>query len=389
MTKRTLLGVAVISLGALPIACGGESGGAGGSGGTAGTGGSGPVDPSTYEGFLAARIQRWCEQVMTCPIPNDDQLGARAVLQTTARCEQFYGEIVARSQSYSDLEAAVASGRTRFHADRAATCLASAAGCTEYAFSETGACATVLEGTFAIGQACNTQYDCVPGSYCAADDYSCPGTCAAQKAPGSPCEFDYECDTSAGPAVCDWLLDVPVCVTRPQQAGAVVGEACGVLPSGTRMACADGLWCDGASGICQTPIPIGTACTDIDAPCAGLAFCIDDGTTEMCRNVSVNRAGQPCDGQSGLPTRVCDPLASLLCVNGLCEVAGNGSEGSRCVPGDMGELSCQRGLYCDSNLDPAVCVRLQPAGTACSGSPQCAGSCDYVTHTCVDRYCGL
>ena len=70
-------------------------------------------------------------------------------------------------------------------------------------------------------------------------------------------------------------------------------------------------------------------------------------------------------------------------------MAGDGSLGSRCLPSNLGELSCQRGMYCTRDTDPPSCMAVEPPGSACSGSRDCTLSCDTATLTCADRYCGV
>ena len=103
--------------------------------------------------------------------------------------------------------------------------------------------------------------------------------------------------------------------------------------------------------------------------------------------------GAPCDEEGGIPARMCDPLANLGCVGGICEYLGDGSDGSGCIPNDWGDTTCQPGLYCDYAWNdptvPAVCRPLRSVGEPCSGSGVCEVACDYATGTCTDRYCAL
>ena len=156
--------------------------------------------------------------------------------------------------------------------------------------------------------------------------------------------------------------------------------------------CAAGLWCDGpynGRGVCRNPIPIGEPCFDVDHPCLGIAICNADDLSDTCQSVEITyEAGGPCDEGTAIQARMCDPLAGLTCVVGVCEVVGDGTEGSRCLPEDEEELSCERGLYCSTETDPPTCQALRPAGADCADSSACMFSCDFGNRMCTDRFCG-
>jgi hypothetical protein len=206
---------------------------------------------------------------------------------------------------------------------------------------------------------------------------------------GATCDSSIECDSNGGYAECDSSVTPSVCIVRLVRHGSALGEACGVQANGERVVCQGQLWCDGpfnGVGVCRAPIPVGSANTDADAPCEGLA--LQDSVTNTCQEVIVtDQIGGACDPVSGIPLHMCDPLANLICVAGSCELAGDGLENSRCVPGDLGDASCQLGFYCDRDTD--VCLPLKASGMPCSSAQECEIDCDFGTNTCVDQYCGI
>lgn len=352
-----------------------------------------PMNVSNYQQYVTEQIRVLCEYTMNCPMSNDDQLSARVKFQSTERCETYYGEMFSRWPNYVDLQRSVESGRIIFDSEQAAEFLSMAYGCGMGTLDTIHSYRAILQGTIAEGEPCYRNEECAGASYCEGGFRSCPGTCIPRKPAGSECDFDDECDDSTGFAECDRGMETGVCVIRPLRNDAQEHEPCGLLETGERVYCASGLWCNGpyhGVGVCRSPIPIGDPCVDIDHPCDGLAFCGADDVNETCQSVTITyEAGGPCDEGGGIRPRMCDPLAGLFCVSGTCELVGDGSENSRCLPGDENELSCQRGLYCSSETDPPTCVPLLPPGSECTGSPGCTFSCDDTTRTCTDRYCGV
>jgi len=371
-------GVAFGCCALLALACGGSDGATPGAGGSA----SNSPTAMTWSDYFSTVIDRWCTQILTCPYPNDDQLGARAVLRTPERCRAHYEAVWSRSNYWRDF---TESGRIVLDVEKANACFALGVQCA----SDT-ICTEALVGTVPVGAQCFRNEDCVAGAYCAGELASCPGVCTAKKSPGEPCEWDSECSGATGTARCNTSVDPWVCEVHPIRGGATLGQPCGIVPSGDRVWCTDELWCDGpfdGQGTCAAPIPIGQACDDGDLPCAGLGFCGADNVNATCQEVSISQVGGPCDTAGGITAQVCDPLANLICVAGQCELAGDGGDGSRCVSGDLGDASCQVGYYCDWDTD--TCLPFKTAGAQCSSSQECAVSCNFETNLCSDQYCGL
>ena len=359
-----------------------------------GGGASAPRTVTSHDEYLQALPELYCDVIFNCPVPNDDSLGSRAVIGTVERCEAYLAEGLARSSGYADLRQALESGRVGFDPAAAGACLEQAALVGAYFWLELEPCRSVYTGTVTEGGECFRHEECVGDAYCGSDTFgSCPGICAPRKPPGSACNDDVECDATDGFAECDWQTNDGTCVAYHVRTGAALGESCGHLPGGEFAACACGLWCDafwGEAGSCQEPIPVGTPCSDIDHPCAGIAYCTGPEGAETCQNLQVAREeGAPCDDDTGLPVRICDPTENFACVNGACQYLGDGSLGSGCEGGDLGELICEPGLYCDEMQDPSVCAPLRQPGDPCDNSSGCEFGCDYDTDTCATRYCGL
>jgi hypothetical protein len=386
----------MVVLAILAVGCAGSSGhaAAGGSGG-ASAGGSGNAgaaghssggDAGAFDTFYAQVVQRGCDAIFACPLGNDDLVGHRAIFESPEACAAYFLAVARRTPEYAARRQAVENGRLLIDEAKAASCLTSPVSCQEL-YAGNWPCANALRGAVALGAACAAHWECAGDAYCGSQTASCPGSCQPRKAPGEACNDDVECQAGDGIALCDYGVSVPSCVVEEIGPAGQLGDACGSQPDGTRVFCADGLWCDG-SHICRAEIPSGDACSDIDDACSVGSVCLTD--LGVCTPVTVTRqAGGPCDTDSFWGAVVCDPVAGLHCVNQQCEPIGDGSDGSPCITNDYGDLTCAPGLHCDDSATPAVCHPLEQPGDACNGTGQCATSCDSATLTCADLYCGL
>jgi hypothetical protein len=386
---RRLAWLGVVAIGAAASgSCGGKSEHSGGSGG----GGTSPGSVATYPAFLQSLVGAYCQEVIACPQANDDTLALALVAGTAARCSNYFGQTVPRQASTRDLEQAISDGRVRFDAQRAAACVAAIQGAANPSAIDASVCSEVTQGTIALGAACYRDEECVPVAYCASPTFgACPGTCTAKLPAGSPCQESRECDAAGGMADCDSGTGTqPTCVALAVVTGAAAGAACGRQPGNQFVACTCGLWCS-TDGTCRAPIPVGQVCTDSDDACAAGSMCVlqTDGT-RLCQSITVvGTAGGACDETADMPTHVCDPFVNLTCTQGQCQRLGDGTQGSPCDTSDYGDTSCNEGLYCNSSVTPHVCAPLEPAGTVCHSSAECAGSCNFATSQCSDRYCSL
>ena len=107
-----------------------------------------------------------------------------------------------------DLQQSIAAGRTAYHGDKLAACIAKLQplGCLEARMnglekSVVPECDQFLEPKVAVGGACTDDGECING-YCA-------GTCTALKPDGQTCDDDLQCTSE----VCD--LVTSKCVPRP------------------------------------------------------------------------------------------------------------------------------------------------------------------------------
>jgi len=334
-------------------------------------------------------MSAYCDSLWRCDWPG--LLELRILAGSPERCRA----LVYRSRDSAwnrDLEHAIADGRVRILAPNVDACVLAIEACTPYTLSNSSPCGALFEGTLAEGASCQRTEECDGDAYCRSDDRQCPGTCTRRTSPGGRCKSSQECGAATHA--------IPLCVSSPGATGgtcteipilasAALGARCTLTSTGMPLVpCEPGLWCDhdfpADSGVCRAPIAIGQPCAARDV-CAGDAFCQE--SRGLCQLARVgHEAGDACDPDAHL---WCDALENLTCVDGRCQVIGDGSLGSSCDPGELYTGVCDEGLHCRPHLDRpfGTCAVPGEEGAACSAGSDCvSGSCD-LDGTCAAGYC--
>lgn len=351
----------------------------------------------TVEKLFRFSLQRYCDEMFACAVPNDDSLAIMILLETPERClrtleralaEQSFGR---KPRALMQLEA---EGRLHVNVDIVQRCYAHAELCASPTPAY-GVCREAIEGVVPQGDACRVTEECAGEAYCDFSTSMCPGTCKARVAPGETCQSTDMC---RGPEVayCDWGSSGTSgkCVVIEPVPVAKQGEPC-TYSSRTPYPCARGLFCDvptidgkaAAMGRCVPPIAMGASCDDSDDVCEPGAICHGPSGAMTCQRVQRLGEGSACKYDNSAPPRFCDPFAGLTCGATNCERVGDGTAGARCGTSDFDDfVACNAGLFC--NRDTASCEALRPAGASCESHYQCtSGSCDGASSKCRDRYC--
>lgn len=241
-------------------------------------------------------------------------------------------------------------------------------------------------GRLPVGASCAGPLDCEEGAYCGrkVEGGVCRQHCIAYARPGDACEVGFGshmCQPGALRCIDD------VCVSVPRSRRAPLGERCGVLPTDGGLVderCAppahcgagreDELRCMSAD---QTE---GGQCTTSELPdliCAPPLTCGPRGAGPgvfTCHASQLTRdEGALCDDDVAIPRqwRVCDPRAGLVCSDGSCRRASDGSLGASC--GDT--EPCAPELRCVDDQ----CVAPLPDGAPCA---------PFHDDACESGYCG-
>ena len=399
VARRWLVGGALVGGALLVNACHGSDDDTTGPPGTGGSGSGGSSattigSVNDLDGILAGEGRGYCARLFRCVEGNDDFMNIRALLQTPAACEKLLADINQHSFSLRDLRLQLNQGAMQIVPEKAQACLDEIASCNGPDSLSRGSCRDMFEGQVAQGAPCHRAEDCAGDAFCDVNS-NCPGTCLARKASGESCQNNGECTQGDGYTFCDSSSAAgAVCRTLLVAPKAALGQSCTRHPAGAEKLslCADTLWCAPVAGepttatlgVCQLPIPIGSACSGGGDVCSD-GFC--DKSTGVCRALSVlKRAGDPCDKAT---FRICDPVLGLGCsAEGSCEASGDGSQGSVCFSGDLQRL-CNSGLYCQTGTvaGRGVCQPLLKAGASCEFGSSCeTGNC---RTTCQERTCSF
>jgi hypothetical protein len=347
--------------------------------------------PAGADDFFAQYGAALCKRLFECPLPNDDDLGARNVLGSLARCNQIAPELFRRGSNYAELFAAVAAGTLRYDASRAAACFAALRLCgAPMNPDQVPDCREMFEGTVQPNGPCYVDQDCAGDAYCATPSDAgfqriCPGSCQPRRAAGAPCFDDVQCAASKGFADCIAVEGAAACLDFVLAPQAAMSQPCGLQAAGSETPCGSGLWCDAPGsgiGTCVGPLGSGATCKTSDDVCALGLVCLGQDAGYSCAPTMVGRKVADSCGPS-FPS-VCDPFAQLECVAGACASYGDGTEGSHCSNHDLGELTCQRGLVCGAT---AVCIVPHKEGEACQRASECASRACGADHLCAARRC--
>jgi hypothetical protein len=344
------------------------------------------LDPA-FEPVMAA----YCQSLWRCDWPDRALLQLRVLSGSPEGCKT----LVYRSRDSApnhDLDVAIAAGRVRILAGNVKECVRSIDACRPYALNDVSPCGALFEGTVREGETCQRTEECAGDAYCRSDTLQCPGVCTLLTAPGGRCKSSQECGASPNA--------IPLCVPTGSGSGSVcsevpiwepvaLGERCALTSNGAPVIpCARGLWCDHdfaiGAGVCRAPIAEGERCDDGDV-CAGDAFC--HGDPPVCRAARVEQVvGSACNPAA---LHWCDALQHLTCVNGTCQVVGDGTPGSACDPSELYAGACPDGFYCRREPDSQLgtCTLLGAPGESCELNADClSGSCQ-LDGTCAAGYC--
>lgn len=277
---------------------GGSGGSSGGGGGAMGSGGGGSLGGGAGGG--APTYETWCDDsYLTALCDASVRCGAYS---TTAACRSTmtaYGVCAST--------AALRDGRVEFDRTTAASCVSQFSGsCDEASLL---ACASVLRGAGAAGQACYASNECKTGLFCTSN--SCPGSCQ----PRTP-----------------------------------IGQT---NPSGAE--CAEGSFLSGT--VCAALVPIGQSCARVspettDKTCVPGAYC---ASGRMC--AARPRAAERCPSFN-------DCAGLLSCQRGVCKALGELNASCNY------ENICKLGTGCSAvGLDVGVCIAPVGNGAACITAP--------------------
>jgi len=258
--------------------------------------------------------------------------------------------------SFPLLQGKIAQGTVRYDETKAQACLdsLSARSCAQMLERDSPECLAALDGTVAIGSACDLDEECKGEALCKSSNATCPGQCAALLVAGQGCAKDSDCQSGL-----QCSKETQLCV---EPAGADQTCEYGAPP------CGPGLLCLGKDDSKKTP---GTCRTTAQAFSG-----VENGSCDPT-------AGQLC--QTGLAC-VADSLTLVpLAISWKCVKAGSYAANDVCKPGFP--EACASGNYCKTGTGlqaiSGTCTSIPVAGQACgSGLSQCQPNAACVSGTC-------
>jgi hypothetical protein len=250
----------------------------------------------------------------------------------------------------------------------------------------------VFTTTATVGDPCDPAGidECPANAYCRTlgGQNSCGGACSETLAPGEDCSTNLGgCQTGSACAF-DPSTETLRCRSKSvAPTRAALGERCGDVISGTTISkvfCAPELLCQSAvsGGTCVAAQDEGELCDNESTFCRPPYECVEGTCAARVYTTEMNAR---CGIVSGLAAP-CDALLGLGCVREsestesyVCRAAGDGSEGSACLPGELSWLAgtaCGPGLFCA--LTPGeglgVCSPTLENDSLCERDEECASA---------------
>jgi hypothetical protein len=277
------------------------------------------------------------------------------------------------------IEAGVDQGTITYDGGQAPACLDALKklDCGQLLERDQPECLRALDGTVALGGACDLNEQCRGSAICQATDATCPGKCVTLRTAGQACAADGDC--------------------------------------------ADGLQCSKVTHSCVKPAALGEPCQNGAPPCGPGLLCL--GNDDEAKTPGTCRSAV--DSLSAPEGAACDLFAGILCQPGvsctgdhldvaagkvawLCVKTGSFAAGEACKPGFPD--ACASGYYCKTGTGllalQGICTAIpnvkEPCGTGfgaqCKTGAVCVnGTCEaYATNgvdctgddACFSEYCG-
>ena len=217
----------------------------------------------------------------------------------------------------------------------------------------------LLVGQKAVGAACSSPPECVPGAYCRIVSGTPCGTCASLVANGGTCDDSSACASG-------------VCLQGTCRAsGLAAGASCDVPEQ-----------CD-AGLICQQ-LRCASAANSIGQPCQSFSDC--PAYTESCVNgrcAADAVLGQPCalrygGASSSLPG--CNWVAGAGCLSGTCASLPVAGANMACGP-DVAE--CDASTWCVTAQVGAICKPIVAEGSTCFSDSDCGPFAECRAQACT------
>jgi hypothetical protein len=258
--------------------------------------------------------------------------------------------------SFPLLQGKVDQGKMHYDGSKAQACLdsLSARTCAQMLDRDSPECLAALDGTVALGGACDLDEECKGEALCSSPNATCPGQCASLLVAGQACSQDSDCQA--------------------------------------------GLQCSTETKLCVQPASADQACEYGSPPCGPGLLCLGKDDT----NKTPGTCRTTAEAFSGVENGSCAPTLGQLCQTGLacvadsvtlvppaitwtCVKTGSYAANAACKPGFPD--ACASGNYCKTGTGVlalnGTCTTIPAAGETCgTGLSQCQPSAACVSGLC-------
>ena len=192
----------------------------------------------SLDGLVTEQARVFCQLLFSCEPDGSDNLEARLILETPAKCQQFL--LSSGTFETGDLVRAVEAGVVRYDGAAAKRCVAAIGQSCESLDFETSpeVCDTVFVGTVAVGGACQRSEECSGATFCAKTSSTtnpvCPSRYTTQHPQKTKCDSSSQYDDTGltGAPICTYTQEgqggyIGRCRERKVGAAANVGQVCG------------------------------------------------------------------------------------------------------------------------------------------------------------------
>jgi hypothetical protein len=342
------------------------------------------LEPIPIETLAQELARTFCQVLYDCPTPGSQDLQLNLLAYGGPDgCARILGSALEASPRFRDALALVREGRVHYEPRCSRSVLdwlssSCSIGMQEAFGADEIVPRRILTGTVQTGGSCRRDFECDGDSYCL-ENSDCEGVCTPRKGDGESCDGAWECRASQQ----DLAFCSGTCSSSSPPGDAGVGQSCAPIAtcageSDCNPACAPGAFCN--DGTCAFPIAEDAPCASGD-PCASGSVCLE---TRCVRTLFVEES-EACvpeldttpDSNSGI-VQYCNPYSAVHCVQGRCELLGDGSEGSACRDSTFAPAEatgvCANGLTCEPA--GATCIPSLETGEACEFNFECAsGTC--------------
>jgi hypothetical protein len=276
-----------------------------------------------------------------------------------------------RNGTFPQFQGRIDAGTIHYDPTLAPACLDAlrARTCAQLLDRDSPECLAALDGTVALGGACDLNEECRGQARCESSTGTCPGQCAPLLVSGQTCAQDSDCQSGL-----QCFTETKACV-----APAASGEPCeyGAPPCGPGLFCAGKNDTNRTSGTCKSPTQVFGAA--LNAACdpsvgqlcqVGLSCVADSYTTAVvwkCLQGGTYAAGAAC--KLGYPDACTDGSYCLTGTSGIAMLSGTCTT----LPSDGAACSTASGKQCQPSAAcvGGTCHNLAANGVSCTGDAMC------------------